>query len=132
MFCFQCEQTDSGTGCKTVGVCGKTPEVAGLQDVLVEACKGVSAYAHRAYSLGAPSNHELDNWVLGGLFRTVTNVNFDADRFTMGFLAEAEKMMKRAKDMYVAACAKAGKTPEDLSGSVLNPNVLKMKSSHGN
>ncbi len=48
MFCFQCEQTENVSGCTTVGVCGKTPEVAGLQDVLVHTVKGVSMWAHRA------------------------------------------------------------------------------------
>ena len=81
MFCFQCEQTREGKGCKTIGVCGKTPEVAGLQDILIEACKGISAYATRAYDLGAPNDRQLDNWVLGALFSTVTNVNFDAGKF---------------------------------------------------
>ena len=45
---MQCEQTEHGTGCKVVGVCGKTPETAGLQDILVHTVKGISQYAHRA------------------------------------------------------------------------------------
>ena len=52
MFCYQCEQTSQGTGCRTVGVCGKTPEVAVLQDLLVELTKGISRYARRARQLG--------------------------------------------------------------------------------
>lgn len=129
MFCFQCEQTREGKGCKTIGVCGKTPEVAGLQDILIEACKGISAYATRAYDLGAPNDRQLDNWVLGALFSTVTNVNFDADRFTMEFLSQADSMMIRARTMYEAACLRTGKKPQDLTSEVINPEHLRLKSS---
>ena len=52
MMCYQCEQTAKGTGCTAFGVCGKDPETAALQDVLLEAAKGVSMYAHRAAGLG--------------------------------------------------------------------------------
>ena len=48
MFCYQCEQAAKGTGCSAMGVCGKTPEVAGLQDLLVYAVKGVSFWANLA------------------------------------------------------------------------------------
>jgi hydroxylamine reductase len=125
MFCFQCEQTEKGTGCTTIGVCGKTPEVSGLQDLLVESCKGISAYANRAYALGAPNDRKLDDWVLGALFSTVTNVNFDADRFSQEFLKDADVMLGQAKKMYVDACKKAGKTPEDLD--VVKSETLKIE-----
>ena len=52
MFCYQCEQTSKGTGCQQIGVCGKEPETAALQDLLVHATKGLSMYAHRAAQLG--------------------------------------------------------------------------------
>lgn len=48
MFCYQCEQTVKGTGCTKIGVCGKEPDVATLQDLLIHAVKGISMYAHRA------------------------------------------------------------------------------------
>ena len=53
MYCYQCEQTAKGTGCTTLGVCGKDPATAALQDLLVHATKGISMYAHRAAELGA-------------------------------------------------------------------------------
>jgi hydroxylamine reductase len=53
MFCYQCEQTARGTGCTQAGVCGKSDEVATLQDLLVHATKGISMYMRRAGSLGA-------------------------------------------------------------------------------
>ena len=53
MLCSQCEQTAKGTGCTVRGVCGKDPEVAALQDLLIHAVKGIAMYAHRARQLGA-------------------------------------------------------------------------------
>lgn len=52
MFCFQCEQTQDGKGCTTIGVCGKTPETAAMQDLLVHQVKGISMYAHGCRELG--------------------------------------------------------------------------------
>ncbi len=75
MFCFQCEQTREQKGCTTIGVCGKTPEVAWLQDLLIHATKGVSIYAHRARELAGLSDKEIDNFVLRALFSTLTNVS---------------------------------------------------------
>jgi hydroxylamine reductase len=79
MFCYQCEQTGKGTGCTQFGVCGKDPETAALQDLLVHAAKGVSQMAHRARKLGV-IDHEADIFVVEALFTTVTNVNFDPKR----------------------------------------------------
>ena len=53
MFCYQCEQTAKGTGCTVSGVCGKAPETAALQDLVVHLVKGIARYAHRARKLGA-------------------------------------------------------------------------------
>ncbi|MCJ7822972.1 MAG: hypothetical protein MUQ26_07865, partial [Armatimonadetes bacterium] len=52
MFCYQCEQTAKGTGCTVRGVCGKDPQTAALQDLLVYALKGLAMYAHRGRELG--------------------------------------------------------------------------------
>lgn len=52
MFCYQCEQTSQGTGCTTMGICGKTPDTSTLQDVIVYIVKGISQFAHRARLLG--------------------------------------------------------------------------------
>ena len=87
MFCYQCEQTAGGRGCEKVGVCGKEPTVAALQDLLLYAAKGISQYAHRARQLGA-KNRTVDVFVIEALFTTVTNVNFDAARI--------EAMIRRA------------------------------------
>jgi hydroxylamine reductase len=114
MYCYQCEQTAKGTGCTTFGVCGKDPGSAALQDLLVYAAKGVSMYAHRAAQLGA-ADKQVDRAVLGFLFATVTNVDFDPARLR-GHLMDAAKTRDKARALYESACAKAGKTPESLTG----------------
>lgn len=76
MFCYQCEQTSNGGGCTLMGVCGKEPEVAAMQDLLVHALKGLSQYAHRLRGV-AQAEPAADLAVVEGLFTTVTNVNFD-------------------------------------------------------
>ena len=75
MFCFQCEQTEHGTGCTTVGVCGKTPAVAKLQDGAVEMLKGLSQVAQKAAALGI-SDRQVDRFMLRTMFATLTNVSF--------------------------------------------------------
>ncbi|MBD3166474.1 hydroxylamine reductase [bacterium] len=78
MFCFQCEQTAKQTGCTSFGVCGKDPETAVLQDLVVHVCKGLSQIAHKARQYGIV-DHDADVYILEGLFTTVTNVNFDQE-----------------------------------------------------
>jgi len=114
MFCYQCEQTSKGTGCTAFGVCGKDPNTAALQDLLVYATKGISMYAHRAAELGA-SDPEIDRAVLEFLFATVTNVDFDPLRLAH-HLKEAVRIRRLAKELYELASAKAGKQADSLTG----------------
>lgn len=84
MFCFQCEQTSGGTGCTTVGVCGKTPDVAALQDLLVYRLKGLAgwtAHAHDVAGGSTPTTTAATHLFRAAIFSTLTNVNFDAPRF---------------------------------------------------
>ncbi|MFA7173471.1 MAG: hydroxylamine reductase [Kiritimatiellia bacterium] len=115
MFCYQCEQTAQGTGCTAHGVCGKDPETAALQDLLIHVAEGISQYAHRARSLGVV-NHPADLFVVEALFTTVTNVDFDPQRLSVLIRrgAAVRNAMKRA---YEEACAKAGQQPETLAGA---------------
>ena len=76
MFCYQCEQTAKGTGCTVKGVCGKDDDTATLQDLLIQAVKGISMYAHRARQLGAV-DREINVFTCEATFSTLTNVNFD-------------------------------------------------------
>jgi len=114
MFCYQCEQTAQGTGCTKLGVCGKDPETAALQDLLVHVTKGISQYAHRAAELDA-RDKAVDAGVVEALFATVTNVDFDPERIEW-HLREAARLRDRAKGLYEDACKKQGKQPESLTG----------------
>ncbi|MBI4775179.1 MAG: hydroxylamine reductase [Deltaproteobacteria bacterium] len=76
MFCYQCEQTAKGEGCVKVGVCGKQPEVAALQDLLVYALTGLSQVAVEGRKVGV-NDHKANVFTLKGMFSTLTNVNFD-------------------------------------------------------
>jgi hydroxylamine reductase len=114
MFCYQCEQTSKGRGCEKVGVCGKDPEVAALQDLLIYAVKGISQYAHRARKLGA-KDKDVDVFVIEALFATVTNVSFDPARLE-SMLGKAAAVKNKAKALYEDACRRDGKSPEKLEG----------------
>ena len=79
MFCFQCEQTAGGKGCTKVGVCGKTPEIAAMQDLLIYQLKGISCYATKLLDKGEKIDKSLVSFVENSLFMTLTNVNFDPE-----------------------------------------------------
>lgn len=78
MFCYQCEQTAGGKGCTKLGVCGKTPEVAGLQDLLIYQLKGISCCQKALMDRGEKPAEDTVRFVESVLFTTLTNVNFDA------------------------------------------------------
>ncbi len=80
MFCFQCEQTAKGTGCTKGGVCGKSHEVACLQDLLLYAVKGLSLFAVEARKKGI-SDAAVNRFTCEAVFSTLTNVDFDPARF---------------------------------------------------
>ena len=79
MFCYQCEQTVGGKGCTKIGVCGKTPEIAALQDLLIYQIKGISCYAKELVEKGENVDKDIVTFIENSLFTTLTNVNFDAD-----------------------------------------------------
>ena len=97
MFCYQCEQAAKGTGCDRVGVCGKNPGIADLQDVLIYQAKGIGYFAHEARKLGAVDS-ELDRFAIEALFTTVTNVNFDKDRL-MVWIEKGRSLRQRAEEL---------------------------------
>jgi len=114
MFCYQCEQTANGVGCKIKGICGKEPEVANLIDLLRYVTKGISMFASKARELGV-KDREIDIFVIESLFSTVTNVNFDPERHFQ-LLKKAENLLNKAKRLYEEACQKSGVSPEKLTG----------------
>ena len=77
MFCYQCEQTAGGKGCTKIGVCGKTPEIAAMQDLLIYQLKGISVYAKELLNKNEKVDTSVASFVEDSLFMTLTNVNFD-------------------------------------------------------
>ena len=91
MFCYQCEQTANGKGCTKQGVCGKTPEVANLQDLLIFQLKGISCYGDILLKKGMRPEKHVVSFVENCLFTTLTNVNFDPE-VHVKLLQEAQKI----------------------------------------
>jgi hydroxylamine reductase len=126
MFCYQCEQAAHGTGCTTVGVCGKTPEVAALQDLLTTAIIGLASWAvllRDQYSAGVlpadmlglpePDNDRATReelLVANALFACLTNVNFSADRIS-AYIADVDAATHALKEKIFFAAAAAGVEP---------------------
>lgn len=80
MFCYQCQETAKGTGCTIRGVCGKTDDVAKMQDLLIYVLKGISVYGVKARKADNIDD-ETDKFIMESLFSTITNVNFDKEYF---------------------------------------------------
>ena len=81
MFCFQCQETAGCSGCTKSGVCGKSPELARLQDLLIYVTKGLSEVTTRLRSEGKEISKEVNHYITLNLFTTITNANFDDDVF---------------------------------------------------
>lgn len=96
MFCYQCEQTANGKGCTKVGVCGKTPEIADLQDLLIFQLKGISCYAKKLMESGKHMDKDVVRFVENVLFTTLTNVNFDVD-VHVELLRESQRIKERLR-----------------------------------
>jgi hydroxylamine reductase len=111
MFCWQCEQTSKGTGCTTFGVCGKSPEVANLQNLLIHVLKGISQLALEARKVDV-RDEPTDLFVCEALFATLTNVNFDPDSIVryLNWAVEVREVLRKK------VSAKGGST--DLGGAV--------------
>ncbi|WP_273264554.1 hydroxylamine reductase [Flexistipes sinusarabici] len=101
MFCFQCQEAAKNEGCTVKGVCGKDEEVAKLQDALVYLLKGTGFWAKKARQYGV-TDEEVDLFILEGLFATVTNVNFDAERF-VEYCNKAADLKSKIRDEFLNA-----------------------------
>lgn len=91
MFCYQCEQTAGGKGCTKLGICGKTPEIANLQDLLIYQLKGISFYARHILDSGLNVDKSVVSFIENCLFTTLTNVNFNVD--------DHVHLLKRSQDI---------------------------------
>ncbi len=114
MFCYQCQETAKNTGCTVRGVCGKTEEVANMQDLLIFVLKGISIYGTKARELGI-ENAKANKFVFDGLFMTITNANFDNERFIEA-VKEGLKIREELKEAYVKA---GGIIPSDIHDSAI-------------
>jgi hydroxylamine reductase len=117
MFCNQCEQTKGGVGCFDIGNCGKDSDVAAMQDLLLHVLKGIGMYAYRARLLGQKSA-EIDRFVVGATFATLTNVNFDVSRFKE-IIGQASGFRDTAKALYLKGCAISNTPIEKLDGAAI-------------
>ena len=102
MFCYQCEQTANGKGCTRLGVCGKTPEIANLQDLLIYQIKGISCYEKVLSELGHPIEKAVIAFIESVLFTTLTNVNFDAEVHVQ-LLQESQKIKDSLREKVSAS-----------------------------
>jgi len=101
MFCFQCQETAKNTGCTVKGVCGKDGETANLQDLLIHVMKGIAVYGEKADELGV-SVAEAGDFLCKGLFTTITNANFDPERFN-ALITEGFQVRDAIKAKFEAA-----------------------------
>ena len=97
MFCYQCEQTISGTGCTKFGACGKNEDIQSLQDTLLYGLKGIAAYAYHAKELGV-HDEQIDAFMYEALFKTVTNVSFNLDQY-LELILKCGEMNLRTMEM---------------------------------
>ncbi len=101
MFCNQCEQTAKGVACTTIGVCGKTDEVAALEDLLTYAVQGLSVVAVEARKNGITDN-AIDRFTCEAIFSCLTNVDFDPQRFE-NFINKTVELREGLKEKVKAA-----------------------------
>jgi hydroxylamine reductase len=125
MFCYQCSQTARGTGCTVRGVCGKEPTVARLQDNLLYAIKGISAYLYHARELGY-TDDEVDAFLERGFYSTLTNVNFDAGKFVELALEAGQMNIKTMQLLKKAHIETYGEpVPTEVKvGAVKGPGIV--------
>jgi hydroxylamine reductase len=102
MFCYQCEQTAKGVGCDKFGVCGKGPGVAALQDMLTYAVRGLAVVAHAGRAVGVV-DPAVNRFTAEALFSTLTNVNFDPERFERVLIPRAVELRENLKAAVAAA-----------------------------
>ncbi|MBW1684345.1 MAG: hydroxylamine reductase [Deltaproteobacteria bacterium] len=108
MFCFQCQETVKNTGCTARGACGKPEETANLQDLLLYVLRGIAVYSEKASELGL-SKADNASFMARALFSTITNANWDDDRF-IDLVQEALRRKKALQDeVLVAHRAKYGR-----------------------
>jgi len=112
MFCYQCQEAAKGTGCTIQGVCGKSDVVSSEQDLLIYALKGLSWAAETAAAQGAAVDKETGQFIMYGLFTTITNANFDSEVFNA-----AVTRALTLRDEHLSAAMKAGWNETNIPGA---------------
>ena len=119
MFCYQCQETAKGTGCTTLGVCGKTSETSGLQDLLLYTEKGVAAYSIIFRKEGKAKElikNKVNRYLINSLFITITNANFDDD----AILDEIKVGLKLREELKALATDEEKKEAEKYGADLVN------------
>ena len=119
MFCYQCQETAKGTGCTTLGVCGKTSETSGLQDLLLYTEKGVAAYSAIFRKEGKAKElikNKVNRYLINSLFITITNANFD----DAAILDEIKTGLKLREELKAIATDEEKKEAEKYGADLVN------------
>ncbi|WP_280673117.1 MULTISPECIES: hydroxylamine reductase [unclassified Dysgonomonas] len=130
MFCYQCQETAQNKGCTVKGVCGKTSDVANLQDLLIFLLKGISRYTVEMRKKGIEVSVQTNHFVMESLFMTITNANFDKERFVTRIheaIALRDKLASEAGNI-AADCdciTWKGNTLEEMEEKAATVGVLK-------
>ena len=125
MFCFQCQETAGCKGCTVRGVCGKTPEVAAMQDLLIYVTKGISAVTTRLREEGQPVKPKINHMITMNLFITITNANFDREavveaiRHTLSCKTELLKVLSNTSNLPDAALWNGGEEEFDAKAATV-------------
>lgn len=122
MFCYQCQETAGNKGCTQMGVCGKNPEVAGLQDVLVYVSKGLSAITTRLRKEGKPVSKDVNHFITLNLFITITNANFDEE----AIMDRIESSLKLRREL-IKQVSSPTTLPEAAHWDTDNRGIYKVK-----
>ena len=116
MYCNQCEQTAKGIACTTIGVCGKKEDVADIEDLLIYALCGMSLFANEARKKGIV-DEDMDRFVMEAVFSTLTNVDFDPERF----VPMINKAVELRDDLKTKVAEAGGKTDFDHPAATFTP-----------
>ena len=119
MFCYQCQETAKGTGCTSIGVCGKNAETSGLQDLLLHTEKGVAAYSTIFRKEGKAKElikNKVNRYLINSLFITITNANFDDD----AILDEIKVGLKLREELKALATDEEKKEAEKYGADLVN------------
>ncbi len=119
MFCYQCQETAKGTGCTSIGVCGKDAETSGLQDLLIHTEKGVAAYSSVLRRNGKAKElieGKVNRYLVNSLFITITNANFDDD----AILDEIKAGLKLREELKALATEEEKKEAEKYGADLVN------------